>query len=52
MDGRGFSTMPPVVPFMGFGLTCFLTRLITFDDQMGVILAQRDRAALTLVAPN
>src|SRR5215218_11365898 len=23
-----FSTMPPVVPFMGFGLVCFLTRLM------------------------
>src|SRR5574343_1339262 len=23
-----FSTMPPVVPFMGLGLTCFLTRLM------------------------
>src|SRR6478609_8261327 len=23
-----FSTMPPVVPFRGFGLVCFLTRLM------------------------
>src|SRR6218665_968589 len=26
--GMAFSMMPPVVPFMGFGLACFFTRLM------------------------
>src|SRR5580765_789646 len=26
--GIAFSTMPPFVPYMGFGLVCFLTRLM------------------------
>ena len=48
--GMVLSTMPPVVPFSGFGLVCFLTRLMPSTSRWSVVLAQRDRAALALVA--
>ena len=48
--GMVFSTMPPVVPFIGFGLACFLTDVDAFDDRCVVVLALRHCAALALVA--
>ncbi len=48
VDRHGLSTMPPVVPFMGLA-GVLLDQVDTFHDNVGVILAQRNNATLTLV---
>src|SRR5256885_10278351 len=49
--GMAFSTIPPVVPFMGFGLTCFFTMLMPSINRWESSLRAETTPCLPLSRP-